>query len=143
MATAFDHTDTEIKTSAKWGLQDWQSHLQSPGRRLIELHALTENCFLQIGESLHGFYQRSNDVSTTASRIADELLGDGAAEHAKSGHAKRFADSGRIFATDRCDRWFLGRRRQYRGPAGRSPGRAPCGRVTPRTPADRTHRHMG
>ncbi len=81
MATAFDHTDTETKTPAKWGLQDWQSHLRSPGRRLIELHALTENCFLQIGEALHGFYQRSNEVSTTASRIAEELLGDGAAEH--------------------------------------------------------------
>ncbi len=81
MSTAIEHNDATIKSTSQWGLHDWQAHLQAPGRRLIELHALTENSFLQIGEALQGFYQQAGEVSTTAKEVAERLLGDDATEH--------------------------------------------------------------
>ncbi len=81
MATAVEHILDASSKTGSWNQHDWQIHLQSPGRRLIELNALTENSFLQIGEALHGFYRRAGEVSTAATGISGELLGDSAAEN--------------------------------------------------------------
>ena len=81
MATAFDKAKSMNSDAQLWNLHDWQDHLQSPGRRLVELHALTENSFLLIGESLQNYYTRANEVSSVANRIAEDLLGKDAALH--------------------------------------------------------------
>ncbi len=81
MATAVEHNEAIPTNRKRWGVDDWQAHLQAPGRRLVELHALTENSFLQIGDALQGFYQRAGNVSDTAREIAENLLGEDASEH--------------------------------------------------------------
>ncbi len=81
MATAAGHDKNVSGPPARWNRNDWQSCLLSPGRRLVELNALTENSFLQIGELLQGFYHRASEVSRAAGQITEQLLGDSAAEH--------------------------------------------------------------
>ena len=80
MATLSDYTEPVSSTAVKWSQHDWQEHLQAPGRRLVELHALTENSFLLIGESLQDFYSRAGEVSAAADRISGDLLGPDASE---------------------------------------------------------------
>lgn len=80
MATLSDYTEPVSSTAVKWSQHDWQEHLQAPGRRLVELHALTENSFLLIGESLQDFYSRAGKVSAAADCISADLLGPDSAE---------------------------------------------------------------
>ena len=79
MTTAIDYSASSV-AAADWSQFDWRENLHVPARRLVELQALTENGFLQIGKSLHDFHRRAGEVSTSGARIVDELLGDAAEE---------------------------------------------------------------
>lgn len=81
MPTVADSSHSGIDDTTQWDQNEWSSRLQDSGRRLIELHALTENSFLEIGESLQNFYTRAKKVSGSAGSIAEELLGEDASRH--------------------------------------------------------------
>lgn len=70
------HVQSDSPPRPQWSRDDWYDCLSRPGRQLIELHALTEDRFLNFGAFLRDFHTRATSVSSLALIIRDQMVGD-------------------------------------------------------------------
>lgn len=77
-ASSHDESDGTEVLSPEWGLDDWYDNLSQPGRKMVELHALTEERFLQFGSFLSDIHSRTMGVAEISTAIRDQMIGDDA-----------------------------------------------------------------